>query len=67
MKTVVRYLAENSTNPFASYKITAISIFLVFFIFVHFAPSTEFATVGRSCQARDDTLFLHGQGRFLQG
>jgi hypothetical protein len=40
MKTVVRYLAENSTNPFASCKIATISIFLVFFIFVHFAPST---------------------------
>jgi hypothetical protein len=44
MKSLVRYLAEYSPNPFASCKIAAISIFLLFLLFAHFAPST--ATLG---------------------
>jgi hypothetical protein len=39
MKTVVRYLADNSTNPFASCKIATISIFSILLILAHFAPS----------------------------
>jgi len=40
MKTVIRYLAENAANPFASRKIAPISVFGIYSIFADFTRST---------------------------
>jgi hypothetical protein len=40
MKSVVRYLAENTPNPFAGRKIAPFSVFWVYPILGHFARST---------------------------
>ena len=41
-KTAIRYLAENSPNPFAGRKIATFSVFWICPIFAHFArpPAT---------------------------
>jgi hypothetical protein len=39
VKSVVRYLAENTPNPFATRKIAPFSVFGTCFILLRFAPS----------------------------